>query len=221
MDPTMGGGDGPDESEGAGLQPRTPRRWARPRMSRTATPWRRPLMRPGALPTLVVAAIAAFVTLGGTGLDAVLAEPSIGNVSVGEGLQIQAAPGWTINHELSGENDGVVLQKGDAVMDVRALGPLPGEMDPRSLLERVIEGSKGWTVEVTFGEIGTDVLGGNDAAYATFVAIIRHQARDGVMILVIRDETPVLFQGVAPQGDLASYADDIKRMASSLSEGSR
>jgi hypothetical protein len=183
---------------------------------------RRPLFdRQKWLPTIAVAGIIAGVVLGGLGLDKVIAAPSAGTVEIGQSVTITAAPGW-VKTETSGtgDGDGVALQKSDATLSATAV---LYDGSPSGALSEVEAELQQDAADISFGAEHDSALGGHDAATVTFSAIVSGPSGsgtiDGEVVCLVVDGRAIVFEVIAPQGDLDPVADDVLTMVSSVEVG--
>lgn len=171
------------------------------------------------LPTIAVAGIVVGVVLGGLGLDRVIAAPSAGTVEIGQSVTITAAPGW-VRTETSGSSGGVDLQKSDATLSATAVSYGGSPSGALSEVEAELQQD---AADISFGTEHDGALGGRDAATVTFSAIVSGPSGsgtvDGEVVCVVVDGRAILFEVIAPQGDLDPVADDVLTMVSSVEVG--
>ena len=171
------------------------------------------------LPTIAVAGIVAGVVLGGLGLDKAIAAPSAGTVEIGQSVTITAAPGW-VKTETSGSSGGVALQKSDAILSATAVSYDGSPSEALSEVEAVLQQD---AAEISFGTEQDGAVAGHDAAMVAFSAIVSGPSGsgtvDGEIICLVVNGNAILFEAVAPQGDLDPVADDIVAMVKSVEVG--
>jgi hypothetical protein len=170
------------------------------------------------LPTVAVACIVAGVVLGGLGLDQAIAAPSAGTVDIGQSVTIIAAPGW-VKTETSGSGGGVALQKSDAILTATAVSY---DGSPSKALSEVEATLSQDAAQISFGTEDDGIIGGHDAAMVGFSAIVSSSGSgtiDGEVICLAINGGVVVFEVVAPQGDLDPVADDIVTMVKSVEVG--
>jgi hypothetical protein len=169
------------------------------------------------MPTVVVAIVIAAVTLGGIGLDKVIAAPSAGIVNIGGSVTIHAAPGWV--RVDTGSDQGVTLQNADVRL-MAAGAPYDGTAT--AMLTEVRKSLTDQVDQIAFGEEQDGTLAGHEAALIGFEAISSGSGGgtiDGEVICLIDAGNGILFEVVAPQGSLDNAVDDIKTMAASIEVG--
>lgn len=172
------------------------------------------------LPTIAVAGIVAGVVLGGLGLDRAIAAPSAGTVEIGQSVTITAAPGWVRSETGGGSGGGVDLQKSDATLSATAVSYGGSPSGALSEVEAELQQD---AADISFGTEHDGALGGRDAATVTFSAIVSGPSGsgtiDGEVVCLVVDGRAILFEVIAPQGDLDPVADDVLTMVSSVEVG--
>ena len=172
------------------------------------------------LPTIAVAGIVAGVVLGGLGLDKVIAAPSAGTVDIGQSVTITAAPGWVRTETSGSSGDGVALQKSDAILSATAVLYDGTPSKALSEVEAVLQQD---AADISFGTERDGTLGGHDSAMVAFSAIVSGPSGsgtvDGEIICLVINGRAILFEAVAPQGDLDPVGDDILTMVKSVEVG--
>lgn len=164
------------------------------------------------VPTLVVLAVIAFVSGGSRMVGGALTGPPGPPLDVGGVVAVHPAPGWEI--EGRSENGGLVqalLTRGAARLLVATI-----EGYGRPVEELVIEYARDVLDErfaqLTIGEAARDGAGRMGFGYVGV-------SSDGIPVegIVISEVAPsgnaVVFDGFAPEGDLAATIDDLRRMA--------
>lgn len=176
--------------------------------------------------TILVGAIVAAVVLGGEVADAAIAAPSAGEVAVSGPVHVAAAPGWTLATAVGNVQDGVALQRGQALVVVQVVSNAYSSDDAQLLAdaEQSLAASAG---QIWFGGEKRVELGGRSASEATFSALLSGKGGSGILdgelvCLVIPSGTGryavVLHVGV-PQGTLGSVTYDVDAMAASVAVG--
>ena len=174
------------------------------------------------LPTLLVAAIIAVVTLGGVGLDTVIAAPSAGRVVVGGSVTITAAPGWVLVSKAGDTSGGIQLQKANAILTAQVVST-SFSGGSASILPDAEKSIGTDTAQVSYGDPHHGTFGGNDSTYVSFEATVTSGNQTGIVdgelvcMVVQSNETIVIV--AAPQGHLDPVIDDISAMLKSLRAG--
>jgi hypothetical protein len=176
------------------------------------------------LPTIVVAAIIALVVPGGLGVDAVIAAPSAGTVTVGGSVTITAAPGWIL---ASSEGDssggdasgGVRLLKANAILNAQLVSSnYPG--DSESMLGEERAALAGDSAQISYGDVHRTSIGGNDTTFVLFEAVVASGdwsgIVDGELVCMVVEGNAVVVVVAAPQGDLDPVIDDVSAMLVSV-----
>jgi len=164
------------------------------------------------VPALAVLGVIALITGGGRGVSDALGEAA-GAIDVSDAVQVQPAAGWTVDgpHEGDGYRT-VLLTHGTAAMQVTAA---PGGRPPFEILDayigQVLASGLG-RLQVGQPEVAT--IGGIPAAKVGYYGITSAGvAVEGVVVTATTPSgTEVVFDVVAPQGDLASVAEDVVGM---------
>lgn len=210
----MSGGPSPESLPRAGWQPaRADPPWsdaAEP--DRAAWGW-----------TVALVALILGVVLGGSLLDRSVPSPSIGEVLVGPGVTVVAAPGWF--EPAGGEADGsqpTILQNGDVSLAIVA-EPAAGAR-PRDLLEAIERAWRGDSAvsQVAFRAVADRGVAGLDGATVGYEAWLSSSGVpiDGEVVVAVGDiGTAVVFNCYAPQGDLGGALGDLELMVGSLRLG--
>jgi hypothetical protein len=188
-----------------------------------AAPWLFAMFtRPKFVHTYLVAVVIAVVVLGGLGLDAVIAAPSAGTVSIGGNATLTAAPGWVFVQHVDGDQ-GVELQKGNAFLDAIVDTSVSG--DANTVLDDEEKGLNSGSAQVTFGATQKGNIGQFDTAIASFEAVITSSSGsgsggsgviDGELVCMVVDGQSVVIEAYAPQGLLKPVSDDIVAMIKSV-----
>lgn len=174
------------------------------------------------LPTVVVAAIIAAVTLGGIGLDAVIAAPSAGTVAVGGSVKITAAPGWVLVSKPGDTSGGIQLQKANAILTAQVVstGFSGGSASILPDAEKSI-GSD--TAQISYGDPHHGTFGSNDSTYVSFEATVTSGNQtgivDGELVCMVVHSNETIVVVAAPQGHLDPVIDDVSAMLNSLRAG--
>jgi hypothetical protein len=174
------------------------------------------------LPTLVVAAIIAVVTLGGIGLDTVIAAPSAGTVAVGGSVTITAAPGWVLVSKPGDTSGGIQLQKANAILTAQVVSTSFGG-GSASILVEAEKSVGGDTAQISYGDPHHGTFGGNDSTYVAFEATVSSGNQtgivDGELVCMVVQGNETIVVVAAPQGHLDPVIDDVAAMLKSLRAG--
>jgi hypothetical protein len=175
------------------------------------------------LPTLLVAAIIAAVTLGGIGLDAVIAAPSAGTVAIGGSVKITAAPGWVLVSKPGDTSGGIQLQKANAILTAQVVSTSFGG-GSASILQEAEKSIGSETAQVSYGDPHHGTFGGNDSTYVSFEATVTSGNQtgivDGELVCMVVQANETIVVVAAPQGHLDPVIDDVSAMLNSLRAGS-
>lgn len=174
------------------------------------------------LPSGVVAVIIAGVVMGGQGLDAVIAAPGAGTVTVGGSVTMTAAPGWVLVSTAGGTSTGIELQKANAVLAAQVVS-IGYSGDSTSLLPQQEKVLSGESAQISFGDAHQGSIGGHDTTYVAFEEAMASGGQPGVLdgelvCMVVGDNAVVVVVG-APQGGLDPVVDDVSAMLKSLEAG--
>jgi hypothetical protein len=188
-----------------------------------APPARRsPFNRARWLPTVVVAAIVAGVTLGGIGLDKVVAAPSAGTVPVGGSVTITAASGWVLVTAPGDTSDGIQLQKGNAVLTVQVVSTSFSGTSS-SMVSEAEQSLGGSSAQISYGDVHHATISGNDTTYVTFEATMTSGQQsgivDGELVCMVVESNETIIVAAAPQGHLQPVVDDVSAMLKSVRVG--
>jgi hypothetical protein len=181
-----------------------------------------PFNRARWLPTFVVAAIIAGVTLGGIGLDKVVAAPSAGTVSIGGSVTITAASGWVLVTPKGDTSGGIQLQKGNAVLTVQVVSTsYTGTSSAMvSDAERSLGGA---SAQISYGDVHHGSISGNDTSSVTFEATMTSGQQsgivDGELVCMVVETNETIIVAAAPQGHLQPVIDDVSAMLKSVRVG--
>ena len=184
------------------------------------------------LPAIVVAAIIALVVPGGMGLDAAIAAPSAGTLTVGGSVTITAAPGWVFvpsggdaagGDAPSGDaSGGVQLQKASAIL-VAQLVSSGYSGDSASMLVEQQASLAGDSAQISYSDIHHTSIGDNDTTFVLFEAVVASGDRsgivDGELVCMVVEGNAVVVVVAAPQGDLDPVIDDVSAMLVSVEAG--
>jgi hypothetical protein len=174
------------------------------------------------LPTLAVAAIIAAVTLGGIGLDTVIAAPSAGTVTIGGSVTMTAAPGWVLVSRPGDTSGGIQLQKANAILTAQVIST-SFSGGSSSMLPDAEKSIGSDTAQISYGNPHQGTFGGNDSTYVSFEATVTSGNQTGIVdgelvcMVVHNNETIVVV--AAPQGHLDPVIDDVSAMLKSLRAG--
>ena len=176
------------------------------------------------LPTIVVAAIIALVVPGGMGLDAAIAAPSAGTLTVGGSVTITGAPGWVVipsgGDAVSGDaSGGVRLQKANAVLVAQVVSS-DYSGDSASLLAEQQASLAGDSAQISYSDVHHTSVGDNDTTFVLFEAFVASGDRsgivDGELVCMVVEGYAVVVVVAAPQGDLDTVIDDVSAMLVSV-----
>jgi hypothetical protein len=160
-------------------------------------------------PLLAVLAVIAVLTLGARGVEGAAASP----IAI-DGVRIRPAPGWA--QEQRTDEDGVHrlwLRKGVAGLFVVAIEGLGGT--PEALAaDYVRRGLGGEYARVTTGGLEGAALPGVRAVRFGYVGVTGEGVTvEGVVVVaVVPGGTGVVFDGFAPQGELAAVVGELRSM---------
>jgi hypothetical protein len=164
------------------------------------------------IPALAVLGVIALVTGGGRGISDALSDVS-GVIDVSDALRVHPVAGWTVDGPHQGEGfRTVLLTHGTAAMQVTAA---PGVRQPFEILDAyvgaVLESGLG---RLRVGQPQAATIGGRPAAKVGYFGITEGGvAVEGVVVTAgAPSGEEVVFDVVAPQGDLATVAQDVVRM---------
>jgi hypothetical protein len=188
----------------------------------SATPKRGLFSRARWLPTLTVAAIIAAVTLGGIGLDTVIAAPSAGTVAIGGSVTITAAPGWVLVSKPGDTSGGIQLQKANAILTAQVISTsFTG--GSASMLPDAEKSIGNDTAQISYGDPHQGTFGGNDSTYVSFEATVASGNQtgivDGELVCMVVQSNETIVVVAAPQGHLDPVIDDVSAMLKSLRSG--
>jgi hypothetical protein len=181
------------------------------------------------LPTIVVAAIIALVVPGGMGLDAAIAAPSAGTLTVGGSVTITAAPGWVLvppggdavggGASGGGASGGIQLQKANAIL-VAQLVSSGYSGDSASMLVEQQASLAGDSAQISYSDIHHTSIGDNDTTFVLFEAVVASGDRsgivDGELVCMVVEGNAVVVVVAASQGDLEPVIDDVSAMLVSV-----
>jgi hypothetical protein len=174
------------------------------------------------LPTVVVAAILAVVTLGGIGLDKVIAAPSAGTVAVGGSVTITAASGWVLISPAGDTSQGIQLQKGNAVLTAQLISS-SYRGTSAAMVSDAEQSLGGNSAQVSYGDAHHGAISGHDTTYVTFEAAMTSGTQsgivDGELVCMVVGSNEVILVAAAPQGDLEPAIDDVSAMLKSVRAG--
>jgi hypothetical protein len=171
------------------------------------------------LPTLAVAAIIAAVTLGGIGLDQVIASPSAGTVAVGGSVIITAASGWVLTSPAGDTSQGIQLQKGNAVLTAQVISS-SYHGTSAAMVSEAEQSLGGSSAQVSYGNAHQGAISGNDTTYVTFEAAMTSGTQsgivDGELVCMVVGTNEIILVATAPQGHLEPAIDDVSAMLKSV-----
>lgn len=174
------------------------------------------------LPTALVAVVIAAVVLGGIGLDAAIAAPSAGTVTVGGSVTITAAPGWVVASSPGDTSGGIELQKSDAILTAQVVSSSYSG-DSASMLADQEQSLSGDSAQVSYGDTHSTSISGHDTTYVVFEAAVASGKGpgvvDGELICMVLEGNAVVILVGAHQGDLDSVIDDVSAMLVSVAVG--
>jgi hypothetical protein len=167
----------------------------------------------------VVAAIIAAVVLGGIGLDAAIAAPSAGTVTVGGSVVMTAASGWVLAESTDTTSGFVELRKASAILTAQVVSS-SYTGSSASLLAVEKESLDAEVVQIGYGDPRTTSINGHDTTYVVFGATVtsggHSGAIDGELICMVVESNAVVIVVAAPQGDLDPVVDDVAAMLESV-----
>jgi hypothetical protein len=171
------------------------------------------------LPTFLVASIMAAVVLGGIGLDAAIAAPSAGTVTVGGSVVLTAAPGWVLAESNDASSGVVELRRANAALTAQVVSS--GYVgSSASLLAVERESLDAEVVQISYGDARTTSINGYDTSYVVFGATVASGGHsgpvDGELICMIVEGNAVVIVVAARQGDLDRIVDDVSAMLESV-----
>jgi hypothetical protein len=176
------------------------------------------------LPTIVVAAIIALVVLGGIGLDAAIAAPSAGTLTVGGSVTITAAPGWVLvpsagDGSGGDASGGVQLQRANAILTAKVVSSGYSGASASMLAEQQAA-LAGDSAQISYSDIHHTSIGRNDTTFVLFEAVVASGDRsgivDGELVCMVVEGNAVVIVAAAPQGDLDPVIDDVSAMLVSV-----
>lgn len=190
-------------------------------------------------PTFAVAIVIAAVVLGGLLLDGVILAPSAGTQLVGGSVTITASPGWVLVSPSAGGSGGgsggadtvshgITLQKGDATLAAQVVSQ-DYSGDSAEIMASVRAQLETQVAQISYGDQHRTTIGGNDATYVLFEAIVSDYGPggasdggsqtgtlDGELVCLIVAGNAVVVEVAAPQGHLRFVIDDVSAMVGSV-----
>ncbi len=174
------------------------------------------------LPTLVVGAIIAAVTLGGLGLDKVIAAPSAGTVAIGGSVTITAASGWVLITPEGDTSGGIQLQKANVVLTAQVVSSNYSGTSAAMISEAERELSSE-SAQISYGDAHRGTISGNDTSYVAFEATMTSGQQsgivDGELVCMVVGSNETILVVAAPQGHLESVVDEVSEMLKSVRVG--
>jgi hypothetical protein len=167
----------------------------------------------------VVAAIIAAVVLGGVGLDAAIAAPSAGTVTVGGSVVMTAASGWVLAESNDTASGFVELRKASAILTAQVVS-FYWARSSASLLAVERESLDAEVVQIGYGDPRTTSINGHDTTYVVFQATVTSGGHSGVidgeLICMVVESNAVVIVVAAPQGDLDPVVGEVTAMLESV-----
>jgi hypothetical protein len=174
------------------------------------------------LPTFMVAAIVAGVTLGGIGLDKVVAAPSAGTVAMGGSVTITAAPGWVLVSPAGDTSQGIELQKGNAILTAQVVSSSYSG-DSASMVSEAKQALGGDSAQISYGSLHHTTIGGHDTTYVAFEAAVASGQHSGIvdgdLVCMVVETNEIIIVAAAPQGHFDPVVDDVSLMLKSVRVG--
>jgi hypothetical protein len=174
------------------------------------------------LPTLGVAFIIGAVLFGGIGLDAAIAAPSAGVVTIGGSVTMTAAPGWVLAPSSDTSASGIELRKAAAVLTAE-VASTSYSGSSASLLAEQKDSLAAGTGQISYGDSQATSVNGHDTTYVAFEATVTSGQRtgvvDGQLICMVVDGNAVVILVASQQGHLDSVIDDVTAMLRSVGTG--
>lgn len=172
------------------------------------------------LPTLGVAFIIGAVLFGGIGLDAAIAAPSAGLVTIGGSVTMTAGPGWVLaTSEDDTATSGIELRKAGAVLTAE-IASTTYSGDSAAMLAGQEESLTADTGQISYGDPETTSVNGHDTTYVVFEATVTSGQRtgvlDGELICMVVDGNAVVILVASQQGHLDPVIDDVTAMLRSV-----
>jgi hypothetical protein len=172
-----------------------------------------------ALPTTVVAFVIAAVVLGGLGLDAAIASPSAGTVTVGGSVSITAAPGWVLEPSANKTSTDLELRKANAILSAEVVSTSYAD-SAASLLDSQRPALDKEAAQISYGDVRATSIKGHETSSVVFQAVVASGSRSGVidgeLICMTVDGRALVIVVAAQQGHLDPVVDDITQMLESV-----
>lgn len=162
------------------------------------------------LPLILVSALILVVSGGARTAAQVTAGTPGPPVTVGGDVRIQPLAGWDLEQS---DDDGARFHRGPVLLDV-FVGP-PDPQGAASLAQRYVDsGLRASLAHVSVGEPGTTTIaGGVPAVRFGYVGITTDGVPiEGVVVAANGAHGAAVFDAYAPQGALATVADDLRTM---------
>jgi hypothetical protein len=191
----------------------------------------------GTRPTLIVAAVLAVIVFGSLLLNGALPARSLGGqppvqpgqtappvsqpgqpIEVAGGIRVYPPAGWIAAPPpaTGGQwTNTIQLQKGAAIVDLYVRPGFQGDLGAlaSAFLNEVLAPSSS---QLAVSQGVTVPVGGATGVRVTYTGNFNGQALEGIVIAVILNGRPIVFDAWAPQGQLAPYSADIDRIAQTV-----
>jgi len=164
------------------------------------------------VPVLIVAALILLVAQGAQTVADATAGATEPAVTVGPTVQLQPRPGWDLV-TTSSDPPAARLQRGSVLLDVFAYPAEPA--GPVAVAQRYVdEALRPSLAQVSIGEAAETMLaGGVPAVRFGYVGITREGVPlEGVVIAAAGPSASAVLDAYAPQGELATVAEDLHVM---------
>jgi hypothetical protein len=225
---------GPEGSVGppAAWAPSTPTGWAPPAAWAPPPGWAPGWAQPAwpaarrshfdwsrVLPTTVVAFVIAAVVLGGLGLDAAIASPSAGTVTIGGSVSITAASGWVLEPSADKTSTDLELRKANAILSAEVVSTSYAD-SAAALLDSQRPALDKEAAQISYGDVRATSIKGHETSSVVFQAVVTSGSRSGVidgeLICMTVDGRALVIVVAAQQGHLDPVIDDITQMLESV-----
>jgi hypothetical protein len=164
------------------------------------------------VPTVIVVALIVVVAQGARTVAEVTAGATGPAVTVGSAVTVQPRPGWDLER-ISTEPPAARFHRGPVLLDVFVYPPTVD--GPAALAANYVEASlRPGLARVTVGAAAATTLAGGVPAVRFGYVGITHDGvpLEGVVIAATGTGASVVFDAYAPQGELATVADDLRAM---------
>jgi hypothetical protein len=161
------------------------------------------------LPALAVVMAIAVVVGGAQVWASIVTGASESPVRVG-GLELQPRPGWDL---VRADADTAELHRGPVTLDISSTGPEPA--GPATAAQRYVDTVlRPRLVQLAVADPASTALADGVPAIRVFYVGVTSdgQAVEGVVVVATGARTAAVFDAVAPNGELAVVADDVRAM---------